>query len=568
MTAAETMQVRVVAQDPSVRVDGHILTALVTFPAEEVAEGPTGHRVHVVDYDSSTKTLYQGAELRRPIDKRSNREILTDPEFHAQNVYGLVMSTVARFEFALGRRVKWGFRAHQLKVVPHAFDVANAFYAPESEALLFGYFSKRGERVFTCLSHDVVVHETTHALIDGLRPRFMKPSSADQASFHEGFSDIVALLSVLSMKEVVARLVDHAAEADGHPRGDGFVRAELFSTERLKQSALFALAEEMADDADPGRIGALRRSVALEPDPKILGRLEFQDAHRRGEVIVAAVSRAFLDAWAKRLTALSPPGTDLVDRDRASEEGASIADQLLTMMIRALDYTPPVHLEFRDFLSAALTADTEIRTDDSKYDLRGSLRTWFEKYGIEPASSEENGCWKATNKLLHRDGVRFSSVQSDPTEMFRLIWANREELKLPVTAYTWVGDLWPCVRVVPADGIAVRETVATCIQYLDVVASDLASLGLQKPPGMDGTTKIALDGGSTLVLDEYGMLKYEISNRLPSRTEPAATKRVQDRLDYMYNVGAFAPGAAFRARLSNLHRLRADTSVSVSEEVW
>src|SRR5687768_4792121 len=103
------MRVRVVAQDPTVRVDGRILTGLVSFPAEEVVEGPTGHRVHVVDYDSSSKTLYRAAPLVDPEAERTDEEILGDPAFHAQNVYGLVMSTVARFELALGRRVKWGF---------------------------------------------------------------------------------------------------------------------------------------------------------------------------------------------------------------------------------------------------------------------------------------------------------------------------------------------------------------------------------------------------------------------------------------------------------------------------
>lgn len=73
------------------------------------------------------------------------------------------MRTLARFEQALGRRVDWNFRAHQLKVVPHAFEQANAFYAPDAEALVFGYYHSNDGPVFLSLSHDVVVHETTHA---------------------------------------------------------------------------------------------------------------------------------------------------------------------------------------------------------------------------------------------------------------------------------------------------------------------------------------------------------------------------------------------------------------------
>ena len=47
-----------------------------------------------------------------------------------------------------------------------------------------------------------------HALLDGLRERYMDPSSPLQAGFHEGFADIVALLSILSAESVVAKVVD------------------------------------------------------------------------------------------------------------------------------------------------------------------------------------------------------------------------------------------------------------------------------------------------------------------------------------------------------------------------
>jgi hypothetical protein len=71
-------------------------------------------------------------------------------------------------------------------------------------ALLLGYFpSYDGARtIYTCLSHDVIVHETTHALVDGLRTRYTDPSSPDQAAFHEGFADVVALLSIFSLPSI------------------------------------------------------------------------------------------------------------------------------------------------------------------------------------------------------------------------------------------------------------------------------------------------------------------------------------------------------------------------------
>ncbi|MEO5721128.1 MAG: hypothetical protein ABIR71_06630 [Chthoniobacterales bacterium] len=82
------------------------------------------------------------------------------------------MRILARFERALGRRVSWSFRDHQLKVVPHVFADANAFYSKNDQALMFGYFAGANhETVFSRLARDVVAHETTHALVDGLRER-------------------------------------------------------------------------------------------------------------------------------------------------------------------------------------------------------------------------------------------------------------------------------------------------------------------------------------------------------------------------------------------------------------
>lgn len=570
MVGSQTGQVRVVAQDPSVRdgVAGPILTGLVSFPAEETRDGPSGHRVQVIDYDSTTQTMYAPARMATATAERSDEDIVGDPAFHALNVYGLVMSTLGRFEFALGRRVAWGFPGHQLKVVPHAFAVANAFYSPDSQALLFGYFDRGDGTTFTCLSHDIVVHETAHALLDGLRGRFLKPSSPDQAAFHEGFADIVALLSVFSMKETVQRLIDHAARDTEDASTSEFVAMSALRPGQLMDSALFALAEEMAPGADPGGIGALRRSVRLRPNPNILDLLEFRDSHRRGEVLVAAMCRAFLEVWIRRLDALAPGSSKLVDRARAAEEGAGIADQLLTLAIRALDYTPPVHLLFGDFLSAALTADAEVRPNDDRYQLRATLLRCFASYGILPASGTADGCWRRSDKQLHRTGVRFGSVQSDPTEMFRLIWANRTRLKLPVTAYSWVSDVRPCLRIEPEDGLPVRETVATCIQHVKITADQLGQYGLRKPAGLAGEVEVSLEGGSTLVLDEYGMLKFEISNRLPRRTDTSARARAQTRLDYLHESGAFTEGNTFRNRFANVHRLRASAAASSRQEVW
>src|SRR5688500_591477 len=85
-----TRRLTIVAQDPSVRVDGKILTTEVDLPAEEIAPGPRGYRVQVVDYDTSSGFLYQpldypglesgsaGDPFKRDAEKPNNDWILTE----------------------------------------------------------------------------------------------------------------------------------------------------------------------------------------------------------------------------------------------------------------------------------------------------------------------------------------------------------------------------------------------------------------------------------------------------------------------------------------------------------
>jgi hypothetical protein len=568
MSGPRARKMQIVAQDPGVLGDdGSVLTTSVSVPSESLQPGPIGHRVCVVDYDATAQTMYAPAVVDEAADDPpGDATLLGDPAFHARNVYALVMRTLARFEYALGRRVCWGFPAHQLKVVPHAFEEMNAFYSRDAESLVFGYYRTDAGPEFTCLSHDVVVHETAHALLDGLRHRFMAPSSPDQAAFHEAFGDIVALLSVFSLGEVLRTLLERSVDERAP---SGLIAKDRVSMEGLMGSVLFGLAEQMGAGMGSARAGALRRSVTIEPDERILDRLEFREAHRRGEILVAAVMRTFVEAWTRRLDSLGTIEGRYLDLGRVAEEGAAIAEILLTMAIRAIDYTPPIHIEFGDYLSALVTADTEIRADDSGFGLRQGLREWFARYGIAPASDTEDGTWRPPEKPLAYDGVRFQSLQTDPIEMFGLLWANRDLLRLDPGAYTRVASLRPCVRTSPEDGLPLRETVAECIQYVRLQAADLGQFGLTPPAGMPDEREVTLEGGSTLVLDEYGRLKYEIHNRLPRQGEPEGQADAQERLQYLWDHGAFDAGRSFDARLATLHRRRAGVDSQIDrEEAW
>jgi hypothetical protein len=573
-----TQLLTIIAQDPGVRVNQggkeRMLRARVEVPAERWALGPWGYRVHVIDYDATSDRLWkpypyesEGDLMIDPFVKASDRRLLTDPQFHQQNVYAIVMRILAKFEYALGRRIGWSFGGHQIKVAPHAFADANAFYSKEDEALLFGYFTdpgfdgKKRPRagkgvVFSCLSHDVVAHETTHALVDGLRSRFTDPSSPDQAAFHEGISDVIALLSVFSLREVTQALLGRLQDDEGDELPD-------FSPKGLRSTALFAMAKQMGSALNQVRGGALRRSTEIEPSDAWQDDPEYLEPHRRGEVLVAMMLNALIHIWSERIAGLKQDARGRYDMGRVVEEGQRAADYLLTMSIRALDYCPPVHLSFRDYLSALLTADREIRPDDSVFRFREHLRQSFARYGVKPASDRnkiEAGIWCAPEQerkgRLDYGRIHFEAMQHDPDEVFRFIWENREQLGLCPDAYTEVQSVRPCVRV-GEDGFVLRETVAEYVQILRLMPGELKVPSKKIPPAelLPRNQELFLYGGGTLIFDEWGRLRYHIHNLLLDK-QGNLTKVQLERLRYLADSGYFLQRAerSVGVRASRLRR--------------
>jgi hypothetical protein len=280
---------------------------------------------------------------------------------------------------------------------------------------------------------------------------------------------------------------------------------------------------------------------------------------------------------------------------RVAEEGADIADALVTMWIRALDYMPPVHLEFPDALSAALTADLEVRPDDSRFSLRKHMLDAFCSYGINPASTsgESTGAWKRGPGELRYDRVRSESMRSDKDEVFRFLWENREAFEIRSGAYTEVLSVRPCRRT-GLDGFTLHETVAEYYQVARLTPDELRQKGIAAPKeyldalrkeyqlsrarrsrsssaaqGAEETNRIdestALDdenagttplyGGGVLIFDEYGMLKYHVRNDVFGKTRQAK------RLLYLWETGQLEArhdqARLLPDRLSTIHRLRA-----------
>jgi hypothetical protein len=447
-----------------------------------------------------------------------------------------------------------------MHLVPHAFAEANAYYSFEDRALLFGYVpAGQGDPTYTCLSYDVVVHETAHAVLDGLRGRYLEPGLPDQAAFHEGFADVVALLSVFSMRPVVEQALGKADK-------DGRIKRRQVEKESLRSGVLTGVAEQIGKVLSQGR-GALRSS-AMNPPPANWADLpQFQEPHRRGEVLVAIVLDILIDIWVKRLEPLLAPREEAkvatLDRARAAEEGAKAATQLLTMMIRGLDYLPPVEFEFGDLLDAVLLADAEVVPDDD-LGYRAMLIDRFEKSGVlRPKDSVTNVLDAET--APHYLGMNFAALRTDRDEVFRFLWQNALRLGVSTKYYTIVESVRPSQRIAP-DGLIVAESVATYVQMLELTAGELEGTSeLAIPDNLDPKTPVQLLGGGTLIFDQFGRLKLHVHKNLDD------WRRQVRRVEYLHRTGrsdtrmrlGFSDGTARGQAFAELH----NTELS-SGEAW
>jgi hypothetical protein len=558
MTSNRGNRLTIVAQDPGVRLDdGRILTAVAPVPVDRLEPGPRGHRFHVVDYDSTTRELVEpvpdlcnpeadeserrwtcvdrfeapesARDEKRRFPKGYNEALVSDPAFRAQNVYAIAARTLAAFEFALGRRIDWQTGSHQLYIVPRAFAEANAHYAREDRGIFFGYLPRPGaSTVYTCLSHDIVCHETTHAVLDGLRPRFLEPALPDQAAFHEALADIVAIFSVFSLPEVL----DYAL---GKANLEGRIPMSVFEDAALATNLLFGVAEQFGEATTGVRGSALRRSRNLKPGNRWRGDPEFEEPHRRGEVLVAAVVDAMARIWVGRLGAIAHEGN--VDRARAAEEGAKAAGHLLTMVIRSLDYSPAVELEFEDVLEAILVADAVVAPED-KHEYRDTLVESFGRFDIgRPKRGIDDVA--ARGVPFRYEQINAAALRSSRQEAYRFIWQNLDSLGLKPDWYLEVESLRPALRVGP-DGLVLHEVICDYSQVLELTAGQARVRARKEKelslPGRDAlpdAVPLQFWGGGTLIFDQFGRAKFH------QRKDLDDWDRQTRRLDHLLRKGLF-----------------------------
>ncbi len=376
---------RIYALDPTAsRLDGGIVSTKVPF--EPLAPGPVGS-LFAVDSTDATGGVWKNADLQDPsvLVRGGYVPSVSSPQFHQQMVYAVAMTTYASFKLALGRNISWPFPPsgpgnNRLRLRPHGAEEPNAWYDRSKGEVVFGYFTpqrsttlaRKGQgTIFTCLSHDVIAHELTHALLDGLRSHFFIPSHRDVMAFHEAFADLVALFQHFTFEDVVRAAI-------GASRGNLAAAKPI-----IKFAKEFGEGLEGADDAlrtlsdaenEYKPSGEDNNDVLLTYE-SVLQRSKAPEAHDLGRVLSRGVFRAFVVVFrrrTRRFFQLASSGTgEMAPGDLPStlvdvlvQEARRLAGQFLTICIRAIDYCPPVDVRFGDFLQAMITADRDVVPDD------------------------------------------------------------------------------------------------------------------------------------------------------------------------------------------------------------
>jgi hypothetical protein len=516
------------------RADGAV--GSVEVPWEPLRPGPEGALFIV---DPGKGNLGVDLDDRRILIRGGLDPSVSDVLFHQQMIYAVCSKVYAQFRQALGRLVAWGFAKPKLRLVTHVDNLENAEYDPQLGEIRFGCFTARqaGARirppgkVYTCLSHDIIVHEFTHALLDGLRSRFTIPTSNDVLGFHEGFADLIAFLQHFTYSDVLQEQIR---------RSGG---------ELTKCLGIAGIAQQFGEVT----VGGPLRCAIADKDRAYRAGME---SHEMGGVLLSAVFDAFSNVYQRKAApflamAYRPPSGYMTSELvlYLAQKASELASQFLNMCIRALDYCPPFDLQLGEYLRALITADRELVPSDP-WGYRDALIGAFAARGIYPPGvnqlSEDALVWPRPSRALgpvtalHFANLRFAGDPSLPAsadELARQGAALWEFVTRPHVmdefglAPTGPGTMPPLI-----ESIRTSRRVGPDGEVLFDLVAEITQQRLVTDPETGMQAKFY--GGSTVIVGPLGDIRYVIAKNISDE------QRLTEQLDYQRTTRFWKQDAA------------------------
>jgi hypothetical protein len=424
-----TVRLPTVIKDPRTSQLLNLKKPIEQFETEDddlFLSGPVGRRVAVLDFDPKDGTLSAPVRFRPPNTegKKIGGYMVEDVDnVHALDVmkvsvFATVLKTLRLFEGedTLGRKLTWAFGAPQLLVVPRAGQWTNAYYERDSHSLQFFYFPsvlKPEETVYTALSHDIVAHETGHAILDGIAPDLYNAITPQSLAMHEAIADLTALVMAFKAPNLSKAVLD----ANGGVIDDS--------------AAFSGIAEQFASERDAsGRtlyLRNLKNDKTLNPKGKKENVVARSEPHALSEVLSGALYAVMLKTykavWAQQ--AAKAPG-----KPKVSSSGKALfiaSERFKRMIFRALDYLPPGEASFADYGRAILAAD------QASYPNDGQERQWitdeFVLRGIVAKSRELRVRTDYKEKAL--EGIDLPTLVESDWAAYEFANRNRDLLRIP-----------------------------------------------------------------------------------------------------------------------------------------
>jgi hypothetical protein len=521
-----TMQIPVFIKDPLVAQENPTLGVqeIAVRLEENMGDGPTSSRVAVVDFNADTQALgkpvvwdptqgwfhtpennndwlpdppkvpkdindvtkVKDAEKYRAVYQKFIEKTLKNPYFHQVNVWAVVQRVLEFYQepWALGRPVPWGFDGNRLLIIPHAGFGENAFYDQRSKSLQFYYFGDQQSPSYTCLSHDIIAHETGHAILDGVRPMYNQLSSLQTAAFHEFIGDLTAILLALFNNDI-RRFVNGRSEV-------------------LKDAKVVAdLAKEFGIEVE-GR-DYLRTAF---------NSLKMDDPEIKNSLTPHTVSQVMTGAMWEILTMIADKHMAKNEKGQKVTPGQALwwaVDRFRRIALQPLDLCPPCDIQLIDYAKAVIHNDILTNPVDEQGYRPAMLEIFHRRklctcaYKVDKELPEDCVFYE----VMQKEKIKFiyhdiEGLSRSRTAAYYYLSDNRKVLHIPMHQDVRVVDLYDTNKYNAAAERQPREIVLEYAWQEEILLENNPQEKWDFGKWNGKTCNI--DCGGTLVFDENGNL--------------------------------------------------------------
>jgi hypothetical protein len=340
-----------------------------------------------------------------------------DPNFDSVNTYFVAHQTLQVAEEYAGREIPWSFSKElgreEMIIHPHAgAGVVNAFYSSEGGSINF-FSYKNDDKVVhrTGLQSDVVAHEAGHAILDALRPTYIRTLAVPAGGFHESFGDMIAMLRALKEPSIIASLKEETkgdlSKSNVVSRVAEQLGQDAYGTNYLRDAVND---HQFADQHFLPYVDREHRNPEGKPDGNSFGT----EPHAYATLFTGA----FYDLFgALYENAAKDPNVNFTDAVSTAR------DQAGELLLRAVEFAPIGNPAYPEMAEAFLQADA--------IDNAGALRPFIEEAFRGRNVINDENVQNFESRLQSTPNVKLRASATEEKGAVEFLNDQREALGLP-----------------------------------------------------------------------------------------------------------------------------------------